>query len=233
MTSSRQIILRLKALGSDEIARHSQRFFKTGKGEYGEGDLFLGIRVPVIRQCVKEWRDLPLDVVLEILQSPFHEARLLALLIMVKQYAAGSEQARNALYRVYLHHTACINNWDLVDCSAEHVVGAHLFTRSRAPLYRLAKSESLWERRIALLATFHFIRRNDFEDLLKLAEMLLPDREDLIHKAAGWMLREVGKRDRSIETEFLERHARSMPRTMLRYAIERFPESARQRFLHQ
>lgn len=233
MSASKQIVLRLKELGNDEMARHSLRFFKTGRGEYGEGDLFLGIRVPVIRQCVKIYWDTPLDEVVEILNSPYHEARLLALLIMVAKYAKGTEQERKTLYRVYLDHTACINNWDLVDCSAEHVVGAYLFTRPRAPLYRLVKSESLWERRIAVLSTFHFIRRNDFKDTLKLAEILLLDREDLIHKAAGWMLREVGKRDQNIEREFLDRHAHAMPRTMLRYAIEKFPEPVRQRYLRK
>ena len=233
MSTSKQVIRRLKELGNDEMARHALRFFKTGKGEYGEGDLFLGIRVPVIRQCAKDYRDTPLDEVIEILNSPYHEVRLLALLIMVAKYAKGTEQERKTLYRVYLDHTSRINNWDLVDCSAEHVVGAYLFTRPRAPLYRLVKSRSLWERRIAVLATFHFIRRNDFEDILKLAEILLSDREDLIHKAAGWMLREVGKRDQKIEREFLDRHAHDMPRTMLRYAIEKFPEPVRQRYMRK
>ncbi|MGD9872673.1 MAG: DNA alkylation repair protein [Kiritimatiellia bacterium] len=231
MTAAKNILRRLEVLGNEERARHSLRFFKTGPGEYGEGDLFLGIRVPVIRQCVKDFRDTPLDEVIEILKSPYHEARLLALLIMVAQYARGTDEDRKTLYRLYLDHTAFINNWDLVDCSAEHIVGAYLFSRSRAPLFRLAKSKSLWERRIAVLATFHFIRRNDFGETLKLAAMLLEDREDLMHKAVGWMLREVGKRDPKSEKEFLGRHAGEMPRTMLRYAIEKFPETERRSFM--
>ena len=233
MTPAQKIIRRLKKLGNEEIARHSLRFFKTGKGEYGEGDLFLGLRVPVMRQCVKEYSDIELHDVLELLKSPYHEARLLALLILVAKYKKGSDDERAALYRMYLEHTKCINNWDLVDLSAEHIVGAYLFSRSRVPLYRLVKSESLWARRIAVLATFHFIRKNDFADTLKISEMLLNDREDLIHKAAGWMLREIGKRDQKAEREFLDRHAHEMPRTMLRYAIEKFPESVRKAYLRK
>ena len=224
---------RLRELSDSDIAVHSQRFFKTGKGEYGEGDRFLGIRVPILRQCVREYRTISLEDTIELLKSPFHEARLLALLILVAKYASANAIAeQDAIYRTYLGNTEFINNWDLVDCSAEHVVGAHLFLRDRKPIYRLVHSKCLWERRIGIISTFHFVRRKDFPDTLECARLLLNDKEDLIHKASGWMLREVGKRDSVAEEKFLERHYKQMPRTMLRYAIERFPEKERLAYLH-
>jgi 3-methyladenine DNA glycosylase AlkD len=232
-TTIKTIMERLEGLGDDDIAAHSQRFFKTGPGQYGEGDLFLGIRVPVIRKCARQFDQLALDDTLALLQSPFHEARHLALFILVAHYAATSTAAgQRMIYRSYLGNTRYINNWDLVDCSAEHIVGAYLFTRNRKPLYRLAGSKSLWERRIAVLATFHFIKRREFADTLALAELLLDDQEDLIHKAVGWMLREVGKRDKICEETFLDKHYRQMPRTMLRYAIEKLPQRERLAYLH-
>ena len=228
----RQIINKLKELGDAEIASHSQGFFKTGKGEYGEGDIFLGIRVPVIRQCVKEYHDISLDDTLKILKSPFHEARLLALLILVKKYTLEKTVAgKNAIYRSYLNNTKHINNWDLVDLSSYQIVGAHLYFRDKKPIYRLVRSKDLWERRIGVLATFYFIKYGQFTDSLAVAELLLNDREDLIHKAVGWMLREVGKRELKVEEEFLIKHYKEMPRTMLRYAIERFPEKKRLSYL--
>jgi len=227
----RQIISRLKELGDPEIAAHSQRFFKTGKGEYAEGDKFLGIRVPDLRKCVKEYRDIPLENTLELLRSPFHEARLLALFILVAKYSSKNNTEKGYIYKSYLSHTAYINNWDLVDCSAEHIVGAHLFNGDKGPIYRLAVSNSLWERRIGVMATFHFVKRNQFSDTLAIAELLLMDPEDLIHKAVGWMLREVGKRDLRAEEKFLVKFYREMPRTMLRYAIEKLPEKKRQAYL--
>ncbi|MGE4488179.1 MAG: DNA alkylation repair protein [Kiritimatiellales bacterium] len=229
MTTAGQIERQLKLLGNKADAEHSQRFFKTGPGEYGEGDRFLGIRVPVLRGLAKDHIEIYLEDTVELLQSPFHEVRLTALLIMVYQAKHGGHTA--PLYRAYLANTAQINNWDLVDCSAEHIVGRHLFNRNRKPLYRLAKSESLWERRIAILATFHFIRQQQFDDTLAIADLLLNDREDLMHKAVGWMLREVGNRDLQTEENFLLPRYQSMPRTMLRYAIERFPEPRRQKYL--
>jgi 3-methyladenine DNA glycosylase AlkD len=166
------------------------------------------------------------------LGSPFHEARLLALLILVHQYASATGTAeRVSIYRAYLANTRFINNWDLVDCSAEHIVGAHLSTRSKKPIYRLAGSSSLWERRIAVMSTFHFIRKGDFEETLKVAQLLLRDREDLIQKAVGWMLREVGNRNLKAEEAFLRTRYRRMPRTMLRYAIEKFDEPKRLAYL--
>jgi 3-methyladenine DNA glycosylase AlkD len=208
-----------------------RRFFKTGPGQYGEGDRFLGLRVPDLRKIARRFPDLTAAKTARLLKSGVHEERLLALFLLVGQYGRGTPQARETIYRIYLSHTRYINNWDLVDSSAEQIVGAHLWNQSRDPLYALATSGSLWERRISILSCFHFIKRNDFDDLLGIARMLLRDPEDLIHKAVGWMLREVGKRDLSAEESFLRQHSREMPRTMLRYAIERFPEPKRKNYL--
>ncbi len=229
--TSQAISERLRGLGSEARASASRRFFKTGPGEYGEGDVFYGLTVPQVRAVVAEVSPLPERVTLALLRSPVHEARQLALLVLVRAYACGDGAARERIFACYLANTRWINNWDLVDCSAEHIVGAHLSGRDRAPLDALAVSASLWERRIAIVATFHLIRRGVFDDTLRVAGMLLADREDLIHKATGWMLREVGKRAPEVERAFLDRHAPAMPRTMLRYAIERFPEAERRRYL--
>jgi 3-methyladenine DNA glycosylase AlkD len=226
-----EIVARLHALGDAEQARFATRYFRTGPGEYAEGDRFLGIRVPMLRQLIREYRGLPLERVGELLRSPWHEARLLACLLLADAYPRGDAAAREAIFRLYLAHTKQINNWDLVDTSAPHVVGAHLEARDRTVLERLARSDSVWERRIAILATQHFIRRGDFGTTLRVAEMLVDDRHDLIHKAVGWMLREVGDRDRAAEEAFLIRHHRTMPRTMLRYAIEKFPPDLRRAYL--
>lgn len=208
-----------------------QRFFRTGVGEYGEGDRFLGITVPRLRTLARKHAELGLEGCRTLLASPDHEARLLALLILCRAYERGDDAARNAVYRLYLESTARVNNWDLVDCSAPHIVGRHLETRSRTILRRLARSESLWERRIAMVATQRLIRHGEFDDALAVADLLLEDEHDLIHKAVGWMLREVGKRDRKVEEAFLRPRYARMPRTMLRYAIEHFPEPLRQRYL--
>lgn len=216
---------KLRARARKEKALVLQRFFKTGPGEYGEWDVFLGVMVPEIRLVVKEYRDLSLKDVAALLRSPFHEERLAALMILVLKFQKADDTGRHDIYRFYLKHTAYINNWDLVDLSSQHIVGAFLEDKKRSILYSLAGSKSLWERRIAMLATFHYIRNNDFKDALKIAESLIPDNEDLIHKAVGWMLREIGKRDIPTEEKFLEKHRGVMPRVMLRYAIERFPRS--------
>ncbi len=208
-----------------------QRFFKTGPGQYGEGDLFRGIRVPVLRKLSKAQQDIPLEIAELLLHSAYHEDRLLALLILVRKYANADETRRTSIYTMYLGNTLFINNWDLVDASAEHIVGAYLSDKNQEPLYQLAHSHSLWERRIAIVATFHFIKRCEFDETLKIAEILLTDKEDLIHKAVGWMLREVGKRDFQREEAFLGVHYKQMPRTMLRYAIEKFPHEMRLRYL--
>jgi 3-methyladenine DNA glycosylase AlkD len=222
---------KLHALGDAEKAVVLQRFFKTGPGEYAEGDRFIGVRVPQIRKLVKAHADAPLADIDELLHSAIHEERLLALLLMVQRYQRGTQEERKRLYQHYLNSTEVINNWDLVDVTAEHIVGAWLFARSRKPLYKLARSNSLWERRIAVMATFHFIKQHDFAETLQLAEQLLGDEHDLIHKAVGWMLREIGKRDLAAEEAFLQQHYHDMPRTMLRYAIEKFPEERRQAYL--
>ena len=184
-----------------------------------------------LRGLAKQAQALAEAQLLKLLRSPFHEERAVALLIFVHRFARAELAGRKRLYDLYLSHTAFINNWDLVDASAPHVVGAHLFDKSRKPLYTLARSRSLWERRISIVATAYFIRQHDFGDTLALAERLLADKEDLIHKAVGWMLREVGKRDGDAARRFLVAHYQRMPRTMLRYAIERFPEAERQAYL--
>lgn len=222
----------LKALADEERAKTSLWFFKTGPGEYGEGGRFLGVAAAPLRKLAREFQEMPLGEIVKLLHSPWHEARSLALLIMVRAYGRGDDEKRRALYDAYLANTHCINNWDLVDCSAEHVVGAYLETRSRSPLKKLARSKSLWERRIAMIATFRYIKKGEFEETLRITELLVNDDHDLIHKAVGWMLREVGKRGGQLEEEaFLKKHCRTMPRTMLRYAIERFPEPLRKKYL--
>ena len=222
---------KLHALADAGRVGDLQRFFKTGPGEYAEGDLFIGVRVPQIRKLVKAHADTPLADIDGLLHSPVHEERLLALLLMVEQYQRGDEAVRRKLYQHYLASTDVINNWDLIDVTAKHIVGAWLADKSRKPLYKLARSKSLWDRRIAIMATFRFIPTNDFDDSLRLAEILLDDEHDLIHKAVGWMLREIGKRDRGVEEAFLQQHYKVMPRTMLRYAIEKFPERRRNAYL--
>jgi 3-methyladenine DNA glycosylase AlkD len=221
---------RLRGLADPEHAQTLRRFFKTGPGEYGEGDRFLGIRVPQIRKTAGEFPGLTLPEILALLQSPLHEERFLAVVALVRTYRR-EEGARPEVYRAYLDHSDKVNSWDLVDVSAEHIVGAHLFARSRGPLRRLARSNLIWDRRIAVMATFHFIRRGEFDETLLLAETLLDDGEDLIHKATGWMLREAGKRDVAVLRGFLETHAAAMPRTMLRYAIEKLGKAERQHWM--
>ena len=229
--TAQEISKRLHALADPVIAAHAQRYFKTGKGEYGEGDRFLGIRVPALRVQVGQCGVVALEEIQKLLKSAFHEERLLALLLLVHRFGKGDAAEQTAIYRLYLDHTQHINNWDLVDSSAHKIVGRYLESRDRKILYRLARSASLWERRIAIIATFHFIGNNQFGDTLKLAEMLLNDEADLIHKAVGWALREIGKRDIVAEQTFLQAHYRDMPRTMLRYAIEKFPEPLRKKYL--
>ena len=221
----------MKDLGDLQRAKALQRFFKTGPGEYGEGDVFLGLRVPEIRKLSKECRSVPLSTAVQLLHSPIHEVRLLALLIMVRAYQQGDVLLKEQIYRTYLQNTRFITSWDLVDLSAEHVVGAQLWTLGRDPLQLLAASDLIWERRISIMATFHFIKKGEFSETLQIAQLLLKDREDLIHKAVGWMLREIGKRNQKTEESFLRVHYKTMPRTMLRYAIEKFPEDLRQGYL--
>ena len=227
-----QMRAELRALGDEDIAAHSAGFFKTGKGEYGEGDRFFGIRVPILRQQVRRFRDAPERSVLAMLKSKYHEERLFAVLLLVEQYRRGDATARARIYDHYLQNRRYVNNWDIVDSSAHLIVGPQLQDGDRKILFELAASEVLWDRRIAMMATYHYIRQHDFVDALRLAKLLLEDDEDLIHKAVGWMLREVGNRDRVAEEAFLEAHYKRMPRTMLRYAIEKLPERRRRAYLH-
>jgi 3-methyladenine DNA glycosylase AlkD len=208
-----------------------KKFFKTKPGEYGEGDLFIGVTLPRLRMLCREYRGLELALVTRLLRSRVHEERLLALLLLVDAFKRGSIADRRGIYRLYLGSTRFINNWDLVDSSAHQIVGAWLEHRNRAPLRRLACSPSIWERRMAIIATYHFIRAGQFDDTFEIADLLLGDRHDLVHKAVGWMLREVGNRDGAAERRFLKHRYARMPRTMLRYAIERFPERERRRYL--
>lgn len=231
MPTSAELLDELIALGDPVKAEHAQRFFKTGPGEYGAGDKFLGIRVPVARQVAKRGRELPPREVLKLLRSPWHEARLVALFILAEQYQRGDAARKEEIFAAYLANVRYVNNWDLVDSSAHLIVGPHLQARERTLLDKLAASALLWERRIAVLATLHFIRQRDFVDILRLAKKLLRDEHDLMHKAVGWMLREVEKRDRPTAEAFLQQYYQQMPRTMLRYAIERLPEKQRQAYL--
>jgi 3-methyladenine DNA glycosylase AlkD len=217
----------LRALGRPEKSRFFQGFFKAGPGQYGEGDQFLGVTVPEVRTVAKRFFGLPITECVKLLQSPYNETRLLALLILVARYKKADAAEKQQVYNTYLANRARVNNWNLVDSSAPYIVGDYLGDKDRAILADLAKSDVLWDRRIAVLATFAFIRNNDFRDALSLSAQLLNDPQDLMHKACGWMLREVGKRDAQALEHFLRQHQRSMPRTMLRYAIERYPPEVR------
>jgi 3-methyladenine DNA glycosylase AlkD len=234
-SSAKQTLIALRkelyALADPADAKFLQGFFKTGPGQYGAGDKFLGLRVPDVRRLVREYPDLEDSQALEMLRSGWHEERLLALLFLVRSYRRGDKAVRAAVHRAYLANTRYINNWDLVDASAHYIVGQHLEARNIRLLERLARSDDIWERRIAIVATFHFIRLGEFRPTLKIAKLLVDDSHDLIHKAVGWMLREVGKRDRRVLDAFLRKHYRTMPRTMLRYSIERHPERVRKQYL--
>lgn len=221
----------LASLGHPHIAAHSARFLQAHPGGYGEGDRFRGLRVPAIRKVARQFRSLPLDELARLLRSLFHEDRLCALVILVERFARTEAEQRLALYELYMANLDYVNNWDLVDTSAGPILGGYLSNRDRQPLYVLADSPDLWKRRIAIMATFHFIKNGDFADTFELVDRLLRDPEDLIHKAAGWMLREIGNRDGAAERAFLEKRYRVMPRTMLRYAIEKFPAAERKRYL--
>jgi len=227
----RKIKEELRSISDKEKAKILQGFFKTAPGEYGHGDVFIGVTVPQIRKVAKEHKTINLKDAFVLLKSPIHEERLLSLMIMVLKFNEASDKDKERIYDSYLKNTKYINNWDLVDLTAPNIVGAFLKGDNRQKLYELAVSKDLWERRIAILATFNFIRNNSFGDTLKIAKILLSDEEDLIHKATGWMLREVAKRDKALVENFLSVHRKNMPRTMLRYAIERFPERERQKYL--
>jgi 3-methyladenine DNA glycosylase AlkD len=229
--NARELEQELKSLGSPQRAKVSQRYFRTGKGEYGEGDIFLGIATPALVQAVKKYCNLPLSELEKLLKSPLHECRTAALSILTYQYAHTDEATKKTIVDFYLKHTDRINNWDLVDISAGNILGDWFFDKDKKTLYDLARSKNLWERRMAIISTFEFIKRGRLEETFKIAEILLADREDLIHKAVGWMLREAGKKDLQEEEAFLEKQIKKMPRTMLRYAIEKFSPEKRKYFL--
>jgi len=224
----------LKQNSNPEKAVVLSRFFKACPGEYGEGDKFYGITVPELRKIARQYQSLMLEDLKILIYSEYHEERMLALLILMSQYKKSEEEKeRKKIYDFYLKNMQQINNWDLVDLSAPHIVGHYLFEKDRTVLYRWAENKNFWIRRIGMLSTFYFIRQNEFEDTLKIADILLQDNEDLIHKAVGWLLREVGKRDESLLEKFLKPRYQKMPRTMLRYAIEKFSESKRRFYLEK
>lgn len=231
--SARDAKQQLFSLASAEVAQSSVRFFKSGPEEYGAGDIFIGVKVPTLRAVAREFRSLPLSEIETLLNSPIHEERHLALIILVLQVTKCDESGRKAVFNFSLRNTMFINNWDLVDCSAPHIVGSFLLDKSRKPLFKLARSPLIWERRIAIVSTQYFIRNNDFGDTIVISEMLLNDTEDLIHKATGWMLREVGQKAPPVLNSFIDRYAADMPRTMLRYAIEKLPSEQRRAYLQK
>jgi 3-methyladenine DNA glycosylase AlkD len=218
-------------LADEERAALCQRYFKTRKGEYGEGDQFIGVAVPGVRRVARKHKEASLVEIKICLQSKIHEERLCALIILTEKYVKAEEKEQKSIYNLYLKNLKYVNNWDLVDQSAPRIVGRYLLDKPKDILYKLVKSKNIWERRVAILSTLNFIVNNKYTDTLKIAEILLFDSHDLIHKAVGWMLREVGKRDLKVEESFLKKHYKTMPRTMLRYAIEKFPEEKRQIYL--
>lgn len=231
MSTLTQLQQELKKLANPNQAKILSRFFKTGQGQYGEGDIFLGIKVPSQRKVAKKYTGLKLAEVEKLLSSKIHEHRLISLFILVTKYKKGNEKEKQKIFNLYLKNSKNINNWDLVDLSAPNIIGTHLLDKPRDILSKLAKSKNLWEKRIAVLSTLTFIRENDFTDTLKISKILLKDEHDLIHKAVGWLLREVGKRSQPTAEKFLKKYYKQMPRTMLRYAIERFSENKRKFYL--
>lgn len=223
----------LRILADFEKANLLQRFFKTGKGQYGEGDIFLGVIVPNTRKVARKNLDLNLLEIKKILYSKIHEERLCALLILVDKFAMANLAEKKKIFDFYIKNSKQINNWDLVDLSSHKIVGEYLLDKPRNILYKLARSKNLWQKRIAIISTFAFIRDGQYKDYLKIAEILMKDKHDLIHKAVGWMLREVGKKSANVEKAFLKKFSKKMPRTMLRYAIEKFPEDERREYLRK
>lgn len=221
----------LQQFANSEKAAFFPKFFKTGPGQYGEGDQFLGVTVPNQRLVAKKHKGLPLSEIQKLLYSPIHEHRLTSLLILVGQFKKADTNQQKKIYNFYLKHKNRVNNWDLVDSSAHKIVGAYLLDKDRSPLYTLAPSPNLWDRRIAIISCFAFIAENDFADALAIAEILLNDDHDLIHKAVGWVLREIGKKDPKTHEVFLKQHYKTMPRTMLRYAIEKLSPEERKVYL--
>ncbi len=232
MSTVPQLVKELIRLKDPNRSQNESRFFKTGPGEYGEGDIFWGVPTLEKRKLARKYKNLPLSEVKKLLTSPIHDQRVVAVAILTLKYLKATPGEQKQIFDFYLAHTKYINNWDLVDISTPHIVGAYLLDKDRSILYKLAQSENLWERRISIMATFAFIRNNDFKDALKISKILLTDKHDLIHKASGWMLRETGKKDQKTLEQFLDKHTLKMPRTMLRYSIEKFAEKKRQYYLN-
>ncbi|NCN10076.1 MAG: DNA alkylation repair protein [Leptospira sp.] len=239
----KELELEIESHKNLEQAEFLSRFFKTGKGEYAEGDRFLGIRVPVQRAIAKNYKNLTLKEIVQLLQSPWHEKRLIALVLLEDRYnnpksdpfyknSEQNIQIQKEVYQAYISNFPKINNWDLVDISAHKIVGRHLYDRDREVLYKWAKSKTLWERRIPIISTYYFIQRRDFKDTLALSELLLKDSEELMHKACGWMVREIYKKDSKLALAWIEKYKLQMHRTMLRYAIEKVPEKKRKDILN-
>ena len=222
---------KINSLSDKKIAETSEWFFKTGKGEYGEGDQFIGLKVPTQRKLAREFSDLSMTDITKLLKSPIHEERLISLFILVDKYNKADEKTKDDIFNFYLKNRKGINNWDLVDLSAPKILGKYLLKKDKTILFKFAVSINLWERRIAILSTLEFIKNGDYNTSLQICKILLNDGHDLIHKAAGWMLREIGKKDLETEEKFLKANYKKMPRTMLRYAIEKFPETKRKKYL--
>lgn len=220
----------LKKLSSKKRATAMQKFFKTDEGEYGYGDVFIGVSVPQARKLAIKYKDMPFEELYKLLRSEIHEERLIALLIMVYNFEKD-EMLQRRIYEFYLKNLKFVNNWDLVDLSADKIMGGYLIDKPKIVLYKMANSKNLWERRIAIVATYNFIKNGMFDDTLAIAESLVEDSNDLIQKAVGWMLREVGKRDLELEVRFLDKHYKNMGRTALRYSLEKFPEKSRKPYM--
>ena len=231
MNTSETVISSLREIADQGIAKHSLRFFKAGPGEYAEGDKFIGVRVPDQRKIARKHRNLSLEEIKKLLKSELHEVRLTGVLILVYQYEKADSILQEKIYRFYMDHLEYVNNWDLVDSSAKYIAGHFLFDKDRTVLQNLVKSDNFWKRRVAVLSTFYFIDRGDYSTTIEISENLLNDQEDLIHKAVGWMLREIGNNDKPTLISFLKKHYNKMPRTMLRYAIEKFPKDERDDYL--
>lgn len=233
MITAKNVEKKMRSLSSRQKAQHAQRFFKTGKGQYGEGDLFLGITVPTLRKLAKEFKEISLSENRKLLRSKWHEIRLIALIIWVNQYQKADQLKQKEIFQLFMKNKKWINNWDLVDLSTPHITGHWLYeTKNKKILFQLAKSKNLWDRRIAVISTFYHIRQNQFSEITQLCALLINDTEDLMHKACGWMLREMGKRNKSVLVSFLEKNAVKMPRTMLRYSIEKMSVQEKQKFMN-
>ena len=222
---------KLNTLADKNVAKTMQWFFKTGKGDYGEGDVFIGLKVPTQRKLAKEFKDLSLTDIKQLLSSSVHEERLISLFILIGKYQKAEEKGKKEIFNLYLKNRKGVNNWDLVDISAPKIIGGYLLEKDKSILFKFAVSKNLWDRRIAILSTQEFIKNNNYKPTLQIAKMLIKDKHDLIHKAVGWMLREIGKKEIAVEENFLRVHYKEMPRTMLRYAIEKFPETKRKKYL--